>query len=168
MFETNSCKQMSEEVKNATKEVPRSMLLSLLINGILALGMLFAVLFSADHLEDLLQEDSTITPFIRIFRRAVGSNAGATTMVAIIIFLEFCSAMGCLAAASRMTWSFARDRGLPFSHSLSLVSESKLPSPPNQLTESFFLPDRPPLHYPRRRHPRRNHLLRSPRAYQHR
>jgi choline transport protein len=42
-------------------------------------------------------------------------------MVSIIIFLEFCSAMGCLAAASRMTWSFARDRGLPYSRALSMV-----------------------------------------------
>lgn len=113
---------MSEEVKNATKDVPRSMLLSLLINGSLALGMLFAVLFSANDISGLLIEESPVAPFIRIFHSAVGSHAGATTMVAIIIFLEFCSAMGCLAAASRMTWSFARDRGLPFSHALSLVS----------------------------------------------
>lgn len=113
---------MSEEVKNATIDVPRSMLLSLLINGCLALGMLFAVLFSAADIPALLKDSSAPTaPFIRIFTRAVGSEAGATIMVSIIIILEFCSAMGCLAAASRMTWSFARDRGLPFARALSTV-----------------------------------------------
>jgi choline transport protein len=113
---------MSEEVKNASIDVPRSMLLSLLINGCLAIGMLFAILFSAEDIQGLLDDSTAPTAaFIRIFRTAVGSEAGATIMVSIIIFLEFCSAMGCLAAASRMTWSFARDRGLPFSRALSVV-----------------------------------------------
>jgi hypothetical protein len=49
--------------------------------------------------------------------------------------------MGCLAAASRMTWSFARDRGLPFSRALSMVSKQcfhKRPSPltPGRLTNA--------------------------------
>jgi choline transport protein len=109
---------MSEEVKNASTDVPRSMLLSLVINGTLALGMLFAVLFSAHDIPALLGDQNAATaPFLRIFKDAVGSEAGA-----IIVLLEFCSAMGCLAAASRMTWSFARDRGLPFSRALSVVS----------------------------------------------
>jgi choline transport protein len=114
---------MSEEVKNASTDVPRSMLLSLVINGSLAIGMLFAVLFSAENIQGLLDDSEASTAaFVRIFRTAVGSNAGATIMISIIIFLEFCSAMGCLAAASRMTWSFARDLGMPFSKALSYVS----------------------------------------------
>jgi choline transport protein len=113
---------MSEEVRNASTDVPRSMLLSLGINGSLALGMLFAVLFSANDVQGLIEDQNASTsPFIRIFHTAVGSKVGATIMVSIIVLLEFCSAMGCLAAASRMTWSFARDRGLPFSRALSMV-----------------------------------------------
>ena len=115
---------MSEEVRNASTDVPRSMLLSLVINGTLALGMLFAVLFSAQDIPALLQDEGARTaPFLRIFHHAVGSEAGASVMVAIIVLLEFCSAMGCLAAASRMTWSFARDRGLPFSRALSMIDK---------------------------------------------
>ncbi|KAL5117133.1 hypothetical protein ACEQ8H_004958 [Pleosporales sp. CAS-2024a] len=121
---TDSVVHMSEEVKNASKDVPRSMLLSLVINGSLAFGMLFAVLFSAENIQGLLDDtDATTAAFVRIFRTAVGSNAGATIMISIIVFLEFCSAMGCLAAASRMTWSFARDRGLPFSRALSMIEK---------------------------------------------
>ncbi|KAF1843337.1 amino acid transporter [Cucurbitaria berberidis CBS 394.84] len=120
---TDSVVHMSEEVRNASTDVPRSMLFSLVINGSLALGMLFAVLFSAEDIQGLLDEDAPTSPFIRIFRHAVGSEAGATVMVSIIILLEFCSAMGCLAAASRMTWSFARDRGLPFSRALSMIDK---------------------------------------------
>jgi amino acid transporter len=109
------------------------MLLSLVINGTLALGMLFAVLFSAHDIPSLLNDqDATTAPFLRIFRQAVGSEAGATVMVSIIVLLEFFSAMGCLAAASRMTWSFARDRGLPFSRALSIAS-IPIDTPPKSL-----------------------------------
>lgn len=129
---------MSEEVRNASTDVPRSMLLSLVINGSLAMGMLFAVLFSAENIQQLLDDQSaTTSPFIRIFRTAVGSEAGATIMVSIIILLEFCSAMGCLAAASRMTWSFARDKGLPFSPQLSKV----IPVPIYSHPTKFLLTD---------------------------
>jgi choline transport protein len=113
---------MSEEVRNASRDVARSMLLSLAINGCLALGMLFAVLFSVpmEKITFILTETSGF-PVIQIFKEAVGSIPGATVMVSIIIVLEFCSALGCLAAASRMTWSFSRDRGLPFSRYISRV-----------------------------------------------
>ncbi|KAH8728986.1 amino acid/polyamine transporter I [Phaeosphaeriaceae sp. PMI808] len=121
---TDSVVHMSEEVKHASNDVPRSMLLSLAINGSLAMGMLLAVLFSAQDIQMLLDDHNASTQaFVRIFQAAVGSEAGATIMVSIIIFLEFCSAMGCLAAASRMTWSFARDRGLPFSRALSMIDK---------------------------------------------
>lgn len=110
------------------------MLMSLGINGTLAVGLLLAVLFSATNIEELLTEESSLSPFIRIFQRAVGSDTGATIMVCIIIVLEFCSAMGCLAAASRMTWSFARDRGLPFSRALSMVSKQCFHKRPASLT----------------------------------
>ncbi|KAF2656096.1 amino acid transporter [Lophiostoma macrostomum CBS 122681] len=118
---TDSAVHMSEEVKNASRDVARSMLLSLFINGCLALGMLCAILFSAPGLMDLPPTDPP--SFVEGFVNAVGSTAGATVMTSIIIALEFCSALGCLAAASRMTWSFARDRGLPFSRLISLVDQ---------------------------------------------
>jgi len=113
---------MSEEVRNASTDVACSMLLSLAINGCLALGMLFAVLFSVPDLETILKS-ATGFPIIQIFQATVGSKEGATVMTSMIIVLEFCSALGCLAAASRMTWSFARDRGLPFSRYISMVRD---------------------------------------------
>ncbi|KAF2188667.1 amino acid transporter [Zopfia rhizophila CBS 207.26] len=122
---TDSAVHMSEEVKNATVDVARSMMLSIIINGCLAFGMLFAVLFSIEN-ETIVQisnQASTPFPFIDIFKASVGSKAGATIMTCIIIVLEFCSALGSLAAASRMTWSFARDRGLPFSRFISVIDK---------------------------------------------
>ncbi|KAK7187759.1 hypothetical protein DPSP01_010807 [Paraphaeosphaeria sporulosa] len=121
---TDSAVHMSEEVRNASTDVARSMLLSLGINGCLALGMLISVLFSAPDIQRLMDDTTSTTPvFMRIFEYATGSVVGATIMTVIIISLEFCSAMGCLAAASRMTWSFARDFGLPFAPALQKIDQ---------------------------------------------
>ncbi|TRX90034.1 hypothetical protein FHL15_009135 [Xylaria flabelliformis] len=52
-------------------------------------------------------------PFIQVFYNGVG-RAGATVMTVVIIVIIWCAVIGFAATASRMTWSFARDRGLPF------------------------------------------------------
>ena len=98
------------------------MILSTVINGLLALGMLLAVLFCAGDVDSAIATAPNGYPFIAIFAAGVGSNAGATAMASIVLVLELCSAAAALAAASRMMWSFARDRGLPGSIILSKAS----------------------------------------------
>lgn len=112
---------MSEEVKNASTNVARSMVFSVVINGVLAFAMLLAILFCGGDVSTEAAAGPSQYPFISIFVYAVGSNAGGTIMTVIILILQFCSAVGGLAAASRMTWSFARDQGLPGSKFLSRV-----------------------------------------------
>ena len=112
---------MSEEIKNATKNVPFSMIMSMMINGMLAFAMLLVVLFCLGDFEQV-SETATGFPFIAIFANGTKSNGAATVMVAVIIILEFASTLAALAAASRMTWSFARDHGLPGWKTLSHVS----------------------------------------------
>lgn len=68
------------------------------------------------------QETPTGFPFIQIFYNGTQSVAGATAMTALIDGLAWCAVIGFLATASRMTWSFARDRGLPFHRFVSKVS----------------------------------------------
>jgi choline transport protein len=110
---------MSEEIKNATMNVPRSIIFSTLFNGVLALVMLIAFVICAGDITDA--ESSAPYPYIPIFARLVGQNAGATIMVCLIITLQFCSCIAATATASRLIWAFARDRGLPFWRQLSEV-----------------------------------------------
>jgi choline transport protein len=56
---------------------------------------------------------------------SVGSTAGATVMTAVVIILTWACATGIITTASRMTWSFARDKGTPFSHALAFVSKTR-------------------------------------------
>ena len=115
---------MSEEVKNAPVNVANAMILSTIVNGFLAFGMLLVVLFCVGDVEDVVSNAPNGYPFVLIFANAVGSETAATAMSSIVLILELCSAAAGLAAASRMMWSFARDRGLPGSVILSRVGES--------------------------------------------
>ncbi|BCS25685.1 putative GABA permease [Aspergillus puulaauensis] len=114
---------MSEEIENARVVVPRSILLSVLINGMLGFGMLIAVLFCLGDLDTALASP-TGYPFMEIFRNGTGSVGGAAAMSAVVITVCICSSTGMMAATSRQFWSFSRDRGVPGWRLWSRVSPS--------------------------------------------
>ncbi|KAF3491965.1 uncharacterized protein GIQ15_01482 [Arthroderma uncinatum] len=103
---------MSEEIQNPSITVPRSIILTLFINGSLGLAMLIATLFSIVNLPAALASPTGF-PFMEIFVQATGSIAGSATMASVIVTLALFANCNYLASTSRMTWSFARDRGLP-------------------------------------------------------
>ncbi|WEW55541.1 hypothetical protein PRK78_000972 [Emydomyces testavorans] len=103
---------MSEEIQRPSVIVPRSIMLTLVINGSLGFAMIIAVLFCTADLDAALHTPIGF-PFMEIFLQATHSTAGAATMASIITALAMCANVGFLASASRMLWSFARDRGVP-------------------------------------------------------
>lgn len=103
---------MSEEVQNASLNVPRAMTASIIINGFLAFGVLLTVLFHSGSIE-AATKSPTGFPFIAIFEMGTGSKAAATVMTTVILTLQLCASTGGMASASRMAWAFSRDRGLP-------------------------------------------------------
>ena len=102
---------MSEEIRNADKVVPKVIAGSLFVNGTLAFLTLLVILFCLGNPDFVLNFPSL--PFIAIVLQGIGNRAGASTMVAFITVLIIFAAVSFVATASRMTWSFARDRGLP-------------------------------------------------------
>lgn len=105
---------MSEEIENATTVVPRAMITSIVLNGSLGFGFLIALLFSMGDINAALSTP-TGYPIIEIFYFATGSKLAATLMVSGIVLSAITSTWGLLSAASRMTWAFCRDNGLPYS-----------------------------------------------------
>ena len=103
---------MSEEVKNASRIVPGAMIFSLVVNGVLRFAMLLAILICLGDAHTVLAS-STGFPFMAIFQQGVQTFGGATTMSAVVTALVVCASISIVASASRMTWSFARDGGLP-------------------------------------------------------
>ena len=104
--------QMSEEIENAVTVVPQGIMYTILINGGLGFGMLIVTLFSLNDVQGALNSPTGF-PFMQIFLESTASAAGSTCLAAILIVMQYVANVGLLASASRMCWSFARDRGLP-------------------------------------------------------
>jgi choline transport protein len=113
---------MAEEVSNASLTIPRAICAGMIINGIIGFAMMITTLYCLGDVESVL-EGKTGFPFIQIFFNSTGSAGGAVGMGVVVLVLTWMCAMGITTTASRMTWAFARDKGMPFSKFLSKVNE---------------------------------------------
>lgn len=100
---------MSEEVTNASLTVPRMMMGTVILNGILGLVMIITIVFSIQDVYAQIVESTAVYPFIDVFATAVGSYAGAIGMTVPLVVLSISMCLNATAAASRQAWSFARD-----------------------------------------------------------
>ena len=106
---------MAEEVQNADIIVPWSMVSTTVLNGALGFVMVVVVLLVTPDIESALesQTGSLGYPFMDIFLTATRSLGGATTMIALVLFIAAFATVAFVATTSRLIWSFARDRGFP-------------------------------------------------------
>lgn len=105
---------MSEEVRNPAKVVPRIIVQSVIINGVLAFAFGLILLFFISNAEKALTTPTGF-PSIEIFYEATNSVKAATAMQCAIGVIGLMSSIGVVASVSRLTWAFARDGGLPYS-----------------------------------------------------
>ena len=113
---------LAEEVRNASTVIPWAMISTILLNGAQGFAICIAFSFTLGDLgTDLMS--ATGYDFIQVFFGATKSRAGSSVMTAILIAMVICASFGFLAGASRQTWAFARDKGLPFSGFLSHVDK---------------------------------------------
>lgn len=92
--------------------VPRSLMLSVFINGLLGFSMLIATLFCIGNLDQVLNSP-TGYPFMAIFYQSTGSVAAATVMSCVLYVMSVAATCGMLASGSRVFWAFSRDRAVP-------------------------------------------------------
>ena len=100
--------------------VPRSMVLSVLINGVLAFAFLIGLLFGVPDIKGALNSP-TGSPIVEIMFQTLQSKTATTAVISLFVVVCFCSLMGMVASTSRLTWAFARDNGLPFSGTIAYV-----------------------------------------------
>jgi len=130
MTGVDAAAHMSEEVKDASRNVPRMMMGTILLSGITGFAVTITLSFCIQDVETQVYDSTSVYPFIDIFAVAVGSNAGAIGMTAAMVLLAVFSSINSMAAASRQAWAFARDNGLPFRNwftQLTLVNSTPLP-----------------------------------------
>jgi amino acid transporter len=118
---------MAEEVENASLNIPRAICAGMIINGIIGFAMMITTLYCLGDASSVV-ETKTGFPFLQIFLNSVKNTGGAVGMGVIVLILTWCCALGITTTASRMTWSFARDKGMPLSRILSKVDRrTKVP-----------------------------------------
>ena len=84
------------------------------INAFLGFPMAITLIFTWGDMEEI-SNSLYGTPFLTVFYTATGSKAASIAMTMIVILPLTGSVIACVATASRQTWAFARDNGVPFS-----------------------------------------------------
>lgn len=114
---------MAEEIQGADSVVPWCVVATSVLNGILGLGTLLAMLYVTVDITAVLQSPTGILgfPFMQVVLDSVGSYAGATVMISIVIAMFVFAVIAFLATASRIVFAFGRDKGLPFWRLMSSV-----------------------------------------------
>ena len=114
---SDSAVHISEEVENASINVPRAMWWSYILNLVMGISMLVVMLFCIGPLDEVLEAQS---PYLVLFKNT-GSDATATALLIILFFLIALGNITALATTSREMWAFSRDKGFPFSRWISKV-----------------------------------------------
>ncbi|CAG9982344.1 unnamed protein product [Clonostachys byssicola] len=129
LYRYDAACHLSEELPNASRNVPLAMMYSVLLNGITGLAYCIVLLFATTSLDSLLQTPTQF-PFMEVYLQATQSRAGATVLSAIIPIIAAAASMAGLTSSSRTLWAFARDKATPFHEKLSRV-DGKLHIPKN-------------------------------------
>ncbi|KAJ5383258.1 hypothetical protein N7517_001169 [Penicillium concentricum] len=112
---------MAEEIRDASRVLPMGMLWTLILNGSTGFVMIVTFAFCVGDIDEMLGSETGF-PFIQVFLNATESVSATTGMTVVIMIMQFCAAISNVATTSRQIYSFARDKGLPFSDFLAKVS----------------------------------------------
>lgn len=113
---------MAEEVARPERMIPIAIMGTVAIGFVTSWFYSVAMFFSINNLDELF-DTSTGVPILALFNQALGSKAGAIVLESLVM----ATGVGCQIASHtwqcRLCWSFARDRGIPFSGYLSKVDK---------------------------------------------
>ncbi|KAH7362789.1 amino acid/polyamine transporter I [Plectosphaerella cucumerina] len=105
---------MSEELRDAKRTLPRSMMMTTIINGALGWIMIITYCFCIGDLGAVI-ESPTGYPFMQVFLNSTGSASSATAMAVFVVAMAMFSNLTMVATASRQLFAFARDNAVPLS-----------------------------------------------------
>lgn len=109
----NSWSQMVEEMPNPHRNAPIAMILAVVVGAGASFVFLVCLLFSINDLNEVIE--STAGALLATIYQATSSVVGTICLAVFPIASMLFTAQGILTGSSRMTFSFARDGGLPFS-----------------------------------------------------
>lgn len=100
-FGADAAAHMSEELKDASKTVPRAMISTTVVNGLMGWVIVITFCFCiGDSLAEIV-DSPTGFPFIEVFYKATGTVGGATGMTVFIVAMNISANLAGVTTASR-------------------------------------------------------------------
>jgi len=123
-----ACGDVAEEVSNPARGIPRAMYLTILIGGVSALFSFAGYVLAAPDLAGIVSGESpdAADPIPAILESALGP-VGAKVFLVIAVMAFISCVLSLQAAASRLIYSFSRDKMLPGHSWLSKMSKRQVP-----------------------------------------
>lgn len=121
---------ITDEVKNPERNMPKGAISSILLASVTGLIFILPILTILPQLDLLLDTNPEIMPIDLVFKLATESYIVSFLLVLLLIGTVLFQAIGSLTTASRSTYAFARDGGLPFKKywiEVDSVAESRIP-----------------------------------------
>ncbi|KAF2803345.1 GABA permease [Mytilinidion resinicola] len=115
---------MTEEMRDARKQAPRAIVMSVYMGAVTGFIFLISLSFCMGDIESTAGT-TTGVPVIAIFFNSTGSVGGSCALASLIAVIVLFCANSLMAEGSRAVYAFARDRGLPFSSILSKVEKKR-------------------------------------------
>ena len=110
-----------DETKKPKTRVPRSMIATVTVNATMMFAYLIPMLYSLGNLD---QVTNTVTklPVIEVYYEATKTKHVTNLLMFMMLLIVYISLVNMFASVSRLIWSFATDKGLPFSPFFARVS----------------------------------------------
>lgn len=105
---------MTDEVRNPEKNMPKGAISAICMSVIQGLMFIIPILVIMPELTVLLDTSQEIMPIDLIFKSATESYIVSFLLTLLLVGTVLFQAIGSLTTASRSTYAFARDGGLPF------------------------------------------------------
>jgi amino acid transporter len=116
----DSACHLSEELKDAAWVLPRSMVVTALVNYSLGFIMTVTIMSTLGEVDSIF-DTTTGQPYIQVVLNATQSRVGTSIMTAIVAVMLLFSSVNLVTTSSRQLFAFARDKALPFSEVFAYV-----------------------------------------------
>ena len=115
-----ACGDVAEEVADPARQIPRAMILTILVGGVSGFLSYAGYVLAAPDLQAIVAGED-VDPIPSILESSLGT-AGAKVFLVVIVTAFLSCVLSLQAAGSRLLYAFARDRMLPASGWLARVS----------------------------------------------
>ena len=116
----DSACHLSEELRDAAWVLPRSMIVTAVVNYSLGFIMTVTIMTTLGNLNaDLATNTGQV--YVQVLLNATQSRVGTSILTAVMAILLLFCAVNNVTTSSRQLFAFSRDKGLPFSNWLSTV-----------------------------------------------